>query len=119
LRRTAILQIRPVRNTHRIIRRREREAQVGKQADRDFPKRFGALPKTGKYLSQQILDLAKLPAPEQSNRAREMIVAIRTDPQHPFSLPRDPRHAGAADEMQKLYQAQYYESGEPVLAKEK
>jgi hypothetical protein len=73
-------------------------------------------PKTDKFVPKSNFDLAKLEPHEQANAARERMAAIRADPQHPYWDARHPGHNGAVEEMRGLYNAQYMESGEPVLA---
>ena len=87
-------------------------------SERNLLKRAGSLPKATNYISQEMLALAKVPAPEAANLSRERITVIRMDPTHPFNLPKDPRHKLAVEEMSGLYNAQFYENGEPVLKDE-
>jgi hypothetical protein len=78
----------------------------------------GRMQDTSRYLASSILELSKLPPAVQANRAREMAAAMRNDPRSAYNDPSHSGHAQAVAEMQQLYQAQYYESGDPVISDE-
>jgi hypothetical protein len=85
------------------------------------PKLVGrpTFPKMDQYIPQSTIDLVRLPPAEAANKAREAWTAIKSDRAHAYWDVRNPGHAAAVQEVAALHQAQFMETGEPVLTDDK